>query len=281
MAEEGRTIALYGDTGSGKTTQIGEYAKWRFKASHKRTRYVGTDPGGSESIKPHIKLGIIDAVFPEEESDPWLFLDDQTNGKSLEKDHGALVIDSGTSNGEWILNAITKDPRKVGQQNTQRFTVGSGTRTLTIGANNESHYGLVQSFLRDQMWKSTWLIKKDIDVIWTFSVLRGEKQDDTPVIGPMLAGKALTPSIPKWFRYTFRLVSVPTVAGESPRHLLYLQEQPDFGGTGMSFGNSRYPLDATTRLPAVIEPASIVVALETIEKGQQEAEDALRLECGL
>jgi hypothetical protein len=109
-------------------------------------------------------------------------------------------------------------------------------------------------------------------------MLRGEKQDDTPVLGPMVAGKALTPAIPKWFRYTFRLVSVPTTQGQAPRHLLYLQEQPDFGGTGMSFGNARYPIDAITPLPAVIEPASIIEAMELIEKAEAEAEEVLRKE---
>ena len=169
---------------------------------------------------------------------------------------------------------ITKTAGQVGQQKTQKLTVGSG---LQVGANNESHYGLVQSFMLDQIWRSTWLASKGFDVLWTFGLDRSEKVDASLVIGPKLAGHALTAQIPKWFQYFFRMISIP-VMGCPARHLLYLQEQPDLNGTGTSFGNPRYPLDAETELPAVLEPASLVEALRLIELGQAEADDQLRKE---
>ena len=53
------------------------------------------------------------------------------------------------------------------------------------------------------------------------------------------------------------------------------------GGLATSFGNARYPLDATSILPPYIEPASLTEALRLIELGQAEAEDVLRQELGV
>ena len=272
----GRTIGLYGDTGSGKTTQGGAYAKEKLIKEGKRTRYVAGDLGGYGSIASMERAGFLDVVSFDETAakDPWSWVNDQTSGKSLAEDIGLIIFDSATSISEAILNVITKTPGNVGQQKTQRFTVASG---LVVGANNESHYGIVQSFMLDQIWRSTWLAAKGIDVLWTFSLDRSEKADASLVVGPKLAGHALTPQIPKWFQYFFRTVSVP-VLGQPARHLLFLQEQPDLNGTGTSFGNPRYPLDAETELPAVLEPASLVEALSLIEQGQEEADRRLRKE---
>ena len=276
----GRTIALYGDTGSGKTTQIGVLAKWHFK----RTQGQGTtllrtcDRGGYRSLEPLVRLGIIRVEEMGPSDDPWTWANDTASGSRLGTGDVFLAIDSATGLGEFILDHITKESRQIGQQKTQRFQVA---KDLQVGINNESHYGLVQGFMRDMMWKSTWLTHKGVDVLWTFAMLRGEKQDDTPVLGPMVAGKALTVAIPKWFERTFRLVSIPGADGEPPRHALHLQEQPGFAGTGMSFGNARHPLDATTPLPAVIEPADLTQALELGEQGQEEAFNALKEELGL
>ena len=270
----GRTIGLYGDTGSGKTTQGGELVKDVKKRTGLRTKYVGGDLGGYRSISHLERAGLLDVVAFDEvaAADPWTWVNGHTS--SLAPEYGLVIFDSATSISEAILNVITKTPGQVGQQKTQRFTAGSG---LQVGANNESHYGLVQSFMLDQIWRSTWLASKGVDVLWTFGLDRSEKVDASLVIGPKLAGHALTSQIPKWFQFFFRMVSIP-VSGAPARHLLYLQEQPDLNGTGTSFGNPRYPLDATTELPAVLEPASLVTALTLIEQGQAEADEKLREE---
>lgn len=283
----GRSIAVYGDTDSGKTTQIGELAKEIYRTSKRKTLYRNSDLGGHDSIQPLVNKGIVilDKFNPVKD-DPWIWAMEGTDPDKITDDIGLVANDSGTSLAERILDYITKDPRQIGQQKTQRFTVTTGSgkteRTLTVGANNESHYGLVQSFMRDVLWKSSWLVEKNIDVLWTFGLFRGEGVDGTLKYGPLLAGKALTPVLPKWFRHVFPLVTVPTSAGQPPRHLLYLDEQPDPLGTGgMYFANARYPLDADTPLPSVLEPASLVEALRLIAAGQAEAEAKLEQEFGL
>jgi hypothetical protein len=277
LSYTGKTIALYSLTGGGKTTQVGEYAKYV-----KRTRGLGTvlnscDRGGYLSIAPLVRAGIITPNELGPDDDPFIWLDEGVRGVRVDPEKtGCVVFDSGSSASEALLSRIAKADFQVGQQKTQKFVVAKGEKNLSVAINNQAHYGIAQQYMLDAIWTSTWLTRKGIDVIWTFTVYRGEEQDSTPILGPKLAGKALTAEIPKWFEYTFRLDSIP-VDGAEPRHVLYTSEHSELGGMGHSFGNSRYPLGVTP-LPAVIEPASLVEAIELIEKGQQEADEKLKEE---
>ena len=177
---------------------------------------------------------------------------------------------------EALLTACKKADFQIGQQRTQKFSVTKGQNALNVSINNEAHYGVVQGFMLDAIWKSTWLTRRGVDVIWTFSVHRGEEQDRTPILGPKLAGKALTAAIPKWFKYTFHLDTKP-VEGGYPVHVLYTTVQPGLAGLGHSYGNMRVPLGVTPP-PAVIEPASIIVAIEELDRAQREADELLDAE---
>lgn len=272
-----RTIALYGDTGAGKTPLAGELAKAQFKQHHTRALLYSADLGGFDSIQHLITLGIIEVCSPSEGTDPWLWINASVSSPPAD-DVGLVIFDSATSMGEALLSFIAKSDLKIGAQATQHFVVSRGERTLKVGTTNLNHYGVVQTFMLDMIWKSTWLTQKGCDVIWTFSTDRGENTVDQPLVGPKLAGHALTAAIPKWFNYTFRVASLPVI-DQPPRHILYLQEQGE--GAVMGFGNARYPLDATSVLPLSLEPASLVEALRLIEVGQQEAEQNTRLELGL
>ena len=275
----GRTICLFGDTGSGKTTLGGELAKDGFKRRRTRTLLNTADMGGFASIKPLVSVGVVEVNSPVIDTDPWLWINKAVSTPPP-SDVGLVIFDSATSMSEALLSYIAKSDMKVGAQNTQKFVVTKGKETLTVGANNMNHYGVVQTFMLDMIWKSTWLSKFGVDVLWTFSTDRGENTLDQPLVGPKLAGHALTAAIPKWFNYTFRVASIPVV-DSAPRHVLYLQEQSENGGAVMGFGNARYSLDATTPLPLSVEPASLVAALDLIEGGAVEAEDNLRAELGL
>ena len=272
----GRTIALYGDTGAGKTAQIGEYAKYVYKTRGKKTLLLASDMGGYDTIAPLVRAGVVCVRELDPTSDPWIWINEAINGSQLTDEIGCVAFDSATSQSEALLTSCHQSLVQIGQQRTQRFTVSQGKQNLTVSINNEAHYGVVQGFMLDAIWKSTWLTRKGVDVLWTFSVHRGEEQDRTPILGPKLAGKALTAAIPKWFKYTFRIVSIPA-DGAPPTHRLYLTEHSELAGMGHSFGNSRQPLDSTP-LPAYIEPASIIEAMRLIEAAQKEADERLILE---
>jgi energy-coupling factor transporter ATP-binding protein EcfA2 len=279
MEYRGKSICLYGDSGSGKSTQAGELAKYVRKSRGCNSVLFTSDLGGYDSISALVRAGVIRAVDLGPDSDPWIWIDDAVSGKGLADDVGLAIFDSATSMSEALLSACSHADFQIGQQRTQRFQVSKGGKNLNVSINNEAHYGVVQGFMLDAIWKSTWLTRRGIDVLWTFSVHRGEEQDRTPILGPKLAGKALTAAIPKWFKYTFRIASVPQTDTQ-PIHRLYLTEHPELAGLGHSFGNARFPL-GVGGLPPYIEPASIPKALELIQEGQNKADEQLKTELGL
>lgn len=278
----GKTIELIGDSGSGKTTQFGEMAKWVYKTRKQRSRLNTCDRGGYDSILPLVRLGIVEINELKQDDDPWIWINGAIGG-SPDPGIGFECFDSGTSMGDILLTACSHADFQIGQQRTQKFTVSKGTGTatqsLTVAINNEAHYGVVQGFMLDAIRKSTWLINRGRDVLWTFALLRGESQDRTPILGPKLCGKALTPFLPKEFRYTFRL-DVEVRENEAPEHVLYTTAQPDLAGMGHSFGNIRSPL-GVAHPDAVIRPASLITAFEQIERAQKDADEKLAIELGI
>lgn len=229
--------------------------------------------GGYDTVAPLVRAGIIDVTLLSPTDDPWIWIDEAVSGKGLAEDIGLVVFDSATSQSEALLSACAKSDFQIGQRPNQKFVVSRGKDVLKVGNNTDAHYGVVQTFMLDAIWKSTWLTHKGIDVLWTFSTHRSEEQDRTPILGPKLAGKALTASIPKWFNYTFRIVSIPQ-EDRAPVHRLYLSEHTELAGMGHSFGNSRGPIDASP-LPPYVEPASITEAMQLIEAAQKEADARL------
>jgi hypothetical protein len=275
----GITLELIGDSGSGKTTQAGELAKHVYKTRGKRSVLNTADRGGYDSISALERAGVMTINELKQEDDPWIYVNNAVQKSSYPDDIGLAIFDSGTSLSDILLTACSHSDFQIGQQRTQKFTVSRGTHNLTVAINNEAHFGVVQGFMLDQIRQSTWLVERGIDVMWTFALHRGESQDRTPILGPKLAGKALTPFLPKEFRYTFRIESIPQ-EGTEPLHRLYLTEHPELAGLGHSFGNARYPLGVTP-LPAYLEPASLSEALVLIQKGQQEADELVKRELGL
>lgn len=277
MAYIGKTIELIGDSGSGKTTQFGELAKHVYKTRKQKSRLNTCDRGGYDSISPLVRLGIVEVNEFTQNDDPWIWINSAVNGGG--ENIGLDCFDSGTSMGDVLLTACSHADFQIGQQRTQKFTVAKGKENLTVAINNEAHYGVVQGFMLDAIRKSTWLINRGRDVLWTFALLRGESQDRTPILGPKLCGKALTPFLPKEFRYTFRL-DVEPVEDQVPMHVLYTTVQPELAGMGHSFGNIRCPLGVEPPA-AVIRPASLTKAFEEIERAHKEADEMLAEELGL
>lgn len=279
MSYRGRTIELIGDSGVGKTTQAGELVKYVYKTRGKKSILHTCDRGGFESLNPLERAGVMVVDEFKEADDPWIWINNAAAGKKLTDEIGLAVFDSGTSIADLLLSACSHADFQVGQQKTQRFNVNRGKESLQVSLNNEAHYGVVQGFLLDQIRTSTWLIDRGVDVLWTFALLRSETQDRTPIIGPKLAGKAMTPFLPKEFQLTFRL-DTEVIEGQAPEHVLYTTMHPELAGMGHSFGNIRCPLGVKPPDP-IIRPASIIRAIEQLEAAQAEADELVRGELGL
>lgn len=277
----GRTVALYGLSGTGKTTQVGEHAKFVWKTSGKRTEYYAADMGGFDAIEHLAELGILLPRFLEPDADVWTWINDAVTAEPG-GDVGARAIDSATSVAESLLAVCAKAAaagQQIGQQKVFTLTIPTKSGPVKIGMNNESQYGLVQGYMLDMMRRSTWTARRTgVDFLWTFGEHRAENPNDSQIIGPRLVGKALTGSIPKELRYTLRMVSEPQPSG-APLHQMWIQEKAELNGN--SFGNARFPLAASTVLPAMIEPASISKFWELVDTGKAEALQADKAALGL
>lgn len=282
------TILLYGRSGSGKSTQIGELAEYVFKKLGKRTRLATADRGGLDPILPYVKLGLVEPVEMGD-SDPWIFLNKVTRGYVRDKNEkwvqgnnsniGCFAFESMRSMAEALMaNLAVKAGQNVsiGGGSNISFDVAGDGEKLKISGNNMAHFGVVQNRMTEEIWQSQ---KLDAPYIcWTSSVSKDEDQAAaTKVLGPDVIGKALTAEVPRWFNVTYRIDIVPARDGKPESHILYLGSHVDVNaGNVAAVGNIRRPLDAPKLEVIKIEPASIARALDMMEKGQEEAVEVIR-----
>ena len=283
-----RTILLYGRTRSGKSTQIGELAEHVYKTEGKKTRLYTADRGGVDPIKPYIDLGIIDVV-EQGNSDPFIFFNKAArgfvrdgNGKWVAGDNsniGMFAFESMTAFADALMASLAQKAGEnvnIGGAANVVFNVSGDGESFKVSGNNISHYNVTQMRVTGEVWESQKLPASYI--LWTASAAK----DDDPnasgkVLGPAVAGKALTAEVPRWFNLTFRLDALPSQGGKPERHILYLGNHVDIGAGGaVGLGNTRTPLDAPPILETMIEPASIVKALQLIDGGYHVAVEKIR-----
>ena len=282
------TLLLYGDSGDGKTAQVGELAEHVMITTGKRTRLYCADSGGWATVQPYVNLKVIEPIdctnLPA-----WEMLDAITKGKvlrggkwveDLPPDLGMIAYEGYTGLADLLMQSLAKDAAKGknvgGQAPAVRFTQGEAS----FASNSPAHYGIVQGQLTTCSQESFRLPVEY--VVWTATARRAADNDTTAtVLGPQIVGKALTSEVPRWFHYTFRVMAIPPdeLTKRPGSHRLYFSDHTDMtlqGAKGL--GNDRLPLDADG-LPPFIEPASVVKALDLIRRGsgQAEAKIAARL----
>lgn len=283
------TILLYGNTGSGKTAQIGELAEYYFKTKKMRTRIYFADRGGWDVIKPHVSLGIIEIipVF----GDVFLWVDHAVKGDKLvdgkwvpgiEKDIAMYSYDGMTSMADAAMSYMANAAGKginIGGQGAFNFTAGDGAEKLKIGSNNMAHYQVAQQQIYE---KSTQSQNLPGTVLWTAGDQRGDDDANGGVVGPQTAGKKQAGEVPRWFRYTWR-IATEVSPGQPTKHVLYTDSHVELQSKGMAKAvvNSRIPLGGDVQIPDRIEPANLVQILQLLEKRQDSAEVALRKRLGL
>jgi len=279
-----KSILLYGDTGDGKTALAGEMAEYVYAKDKKKTRLFSADRGGVATIRPYIDLGIIE--LEPLDGDPWIWLNKSVrgfvkrNGKWIKEDRpdiGMNVFEGMTSVADALMQSLAQKSSagvNIGGGSNINFNVSENGETLKVGGNNMSHYGVVQSRIIEEVWESQ---KLDGWLLWTASAKRDEDPNSTgKLLGPAIAGKALTGEVPRWFLYTFRVAAVPAQGQTAERHILYLGDHSDVGsGNAKGLGNTRVPMDAP-KLPMTVEPASLVKAIELINKSYQPAVDTIK-----
>jgi hypothetical protein len=284
------TILLFGHTGAGKTALIGELAEFYFKKDKRRTRLYTADRGGFDTISPYVELGIIDAIPMF--GDPWLWINHAVKGDKLE--NGLWVPGVGDGIALWAYEGMTSFADAVmlwmseassrgvniGGGGAFSFNVTDGKESTKIGSNNMAHYSVAQQQVYQ---KSTQSQQLPGTVLWTAGDRRGEDDAIGGVIGPQIAGKAMTGEAPRWFKYTFRVATEMSGPGVPPRHVLYLEDHMEPSARmAKGIANSRVPLAGTkVAVPSRIEPASLVDALHVISQRKAAAKDEIRARLGL
>lgn len=286
------TILLFGHTGAGKTALIGELAEHIYLTQKQRTRLYTADRGGWETIKPYVTLGIIELVPMF--GNPLIWINhavkgDKWDGQTqkwlpgVDPSIGLYAYEGMTSFCDSMMQWAREEASKgvsIGGQGGLNFTAKEGTETLKVGSNNMAHYQVVQSQVFEQSTLSQHLPGT---VLWTAGDSRGEDDVAGGVVGPQLAGKAKTGEVPRWFKYTFQ-VTTEVMPGSDPKHVLYTDSHIEMNAKGAkAIANARVPLAgaAAVKVPLKIEPASLVKALETLNKRNDAATDEIAKRLGI
>lgn len=274
---------------------MGELAEHVYKTLGKKTRLYTADKGGLDTIRPYVDLGIIEPVELGT-TDPWIFLNKAVRGQVRDKDGkwtagdnkqiGCFAFESLRSFAENLMEDMKKKAAanvNIGGGSNISFTVTDPVtkEALKVSGSNMAHFGVAQGRITEEVWESQ---KLDAPyIVWTSSVSKDEDTNAAgKILGPDVIGKALTAEVPRWFSYTFRLDVIPAQMGQKEKHLLYLGNHVDVGAGGANgLGNIRMPLDSKPLEKNVIEPASIVKALELIEGGRKNAVDEIKKRLGL
>lgn len=293
MPNENLTILLYGNTGAGKTAQIGELAEYYYRKNKQRTRIYAADKGGWEVIRPHVELGIIEIVPLFGDVFVWIDHaikgDKLSNGKwipGVDPTIAMYTFEGMTSMADSLMSWMAQASANgvsIGGGGSFSFTAGGkepGAEKLKVGSSNMAHYSVAQQQVFE---KSTQSQNLPGTVLWTAGDRRGEDDANGGVVGPQVAGKALTGEVPRWFKYTFR-ITTEVLPNQDAKHVLYTDSHVEMQSKGMAkaLSNGRIPLGGgNVKVPTRIEPASLVHVLQLLAQRQDAAKDDLKKRLGL
>lgn len=252
---EFKSLLIYGETQSGKTSLLGTIARAYYQRTGKRTRLIMTDEGGFSAIAPEIDEGIIEVVSLVADNQPqsnlmWLAkghfvgVDGNIDRNKPQLDNiGMVVLDSITSAAELVKNYFVQSGTKVAQD-----VVGlREEQGLKFGAPSMSHYGAVQQFILQLVTQFNSL---PVDkVIYTALESKGtDSTDGAIILGPSVAGKALTGVLPSRINRILHLEIVPSPNKTDRTYRVYYRPHID-STLGRSWpANLRLPLAASHKL---------------------------------
>ena len=278
------TIALAGESGSGKTTQIGELAKAVKRETGLNTFLATNESGGYDSIEHLEDLGILTVEKWDGESDIFTWINHVASGErringawqKLDKtQYGLWAFDSGSAWGEEGLKKLSSDAaagKNIGGAPGFKVQLGDGS---SIASNNLAQYGLVQTFVKQRISQAQRLPGL---MLMTFTLKASDDATQGQMAGFEVAGGALANRLPALFRYTFR-IKQEHIYNDKPKHILYMQGHTD-GRLG-GYANARVPLSSYADLNISIDPADLPKALDEVQAIKLAALEKDRAELGI
>lgn len=277
------SVLLFGDTGHGKSTLIAELIEELYVTTGKTTVIFLADRG---SLKPYQILRQHGAVTVHSPiGNTWLWVHHALRGEVRNKETeryalvagdstpgvGLVVHEGLTAYAELLMSAMatmSSQGTNIGGEGAWNVTLREGRDMLKVGTSNMAHYGMAQLQIREGVLAP----KPPVPHIYTAGVRRGESAANTPVLGPLVVGEALTAQLPRWMDYTFRCAMT---AGKYHLHLSPHTDQ-QLGPRTVVLANPRLPkAGAEVEVPTSIEPASLVKALRILKKRDEAAANEL------
>jgi len=283
-------LLLYGLTGAGKTAQLLEMIKAMTAATDKKALAYVSDWGSLASLKLHAAGGQLELEEYKYPTDPFVWIDGACTGRRLVNgkwlpgkpgEYCLIAMESLTGMGDLVTNALghqVAEGKQVGgnAMAAPKLAIQADGYVINVAANSPTHYHMAQKYLLEKVWQSQTL---GVPVVWTAheDVAMPLKRDDQGnlrpevavdvgvqgMIGPLVAGHALTMHLAKYFVYTFRLKQEVKPSGT--QHVLLTARHKD--GLYEGLANNRAPLGV--RVPERVVPADVVQVLQAIQKARK------------
>jgi hypothetical protein len=280
--------AVYGSTGTGKTHFIAEAAKRLWDRKKLKTRYIGGDTGGFDTLGNLVVFredGSVDieksVVLPHviaTDPHPIESLDRLAQGHwpneqgvlvpGVAEDIGLYAFEGLTSFGDIMMRHLSRTKTRLSQDPAYTYLDGK----TEFSGTNMSYYGEIQNRIYDLVVKSSVLPVER--VIWTALEGRGEEEGTkAPTYGPSIVGKKSTGKAGQWFGNMLHLEMLvsekvdPTTKQVhlEQKRVMYLQPHAD-PLTKIPFpAKVRAPFDRASQVPFYLDPPSSAKLYDLLE----------------
>lgn len=283
LLEPGENLLLYGKTNAGKTSQLRKIIEAMATKERPFRVYVTREPSSITILKPLVDRGICELEYYHPKHDAFVWISNAVEGKVFRgegkdakwvdghpENLSGIGFDSLSGQGDLVLNALGVQAaagHNVGGEPAPGLKIQAGGQEMMVPSGSRSHYLVAQRWLLGKVWDAqllpcpqVWTAHEDV-VGLEKKAPDGEKSVEIAaglgirgVVGPMVAGSALTANLPKYFVYTFRLVT--QVAESSNRHVMFTGNHKD--GSLEGIANARCEIDVK------VEPTDVVTTLRKI-----------------
>ena len=228
MSHANKSVIIWGDSGAGKTSQIGFMAKRVWREHHKRTRLISADGGAWAPIQPEIDMGLIEAWavppidgksiaifrklsigwFPEKREDGKLVLKPPTT--ETFREFGMIAWDGLTAVADRVFRDMQQSGLRLGKDEASAALIEGDA---DLGGQEKIFPATQSMFLFTQkecrMYVDNCNTLPVERTLWSALESKGEEVVGKDVIyGPMLVGSAATGKIPAWFGDCLHLESL-------------------------------------------------------------------------
>lgn len=232
--DNAKTILIYGETQTGKTSLIGAIAREHYLRTGKITRLILCDEGGPSAIQPEIDEGIIQVADMAGDLLPqsnlmwlarghWIGEDGKIDQRKQNLEGvGIIALDSLSAAAALVMSYFIQNNVKISQE----IVALREEQNLKFGQAAQSHYGAVHGLI---LQLTTTMGSLPVDrVIYTALESKAEDNIDKSIIlGPMIIGKALTGVIPSRMNRILHLEIVPSVDNKTRSYRIYFMPHND------------------------------------------------------